>query len=425
MQNKKFNLIVVICAVLMITFAFSGESFAKKRIIFGGGPAGGTFQVVANGIQVYKPVKDVEDFTVKAQTSAGSVENLRKPNAGRQQMGVVYSGHVWLGRNGKMKNDTKKYENVLAVAWLYGAPAQMVVRAGSGIKSVKDLAGKKVGVGNAGSGAFANCELFFTHMGIWDKIERNAMGYNDAAAAFGNKQLDAFWLFTAFPSGAVIMAAQTNDIALLDLDADAKASGFYDKYPYFGKLAVPAGTYKGEIRVRSEKEEHRVKISCRILPFELRDSKVVGGVFMADTDLPESYYRDMKEHGLDAIQFFWSGTGVDVGNVDGRIVLDFSRTEKFMRRVTDAGLKGPVTFSLGNDHSLHYERRIAEAFGLEVVTEDTVGRKAVIGPKVTPQLDSLFVEGLRQINDWWDRMDWPQEPSQCVREHRARWPGGA
>ncbi len=82
-------------------------------------------------------------------------------------------------------------------------------------------------------------------MGIWDKIERNAMGYNDAAAAFGNKQLDAFWLFTAFPSGAVIMAAQTNDIALVDLEQDALQSGFYEKYPYFSKLSVPAGTYKG------------------------------------------------------------------------------------------------------------------------------------------------------------------------------------
>ena len=41
------------------------------------------------------------------------------------------------------------------------------------------------------------------------------------------------------------MAAQTNDIALLDLDADAEASGFYKKYPYFRKLAVPAGTYRG------------------------------------------------------------------------------------------------------------------------------------------------------------------------------------
>jgi TRAP transporter TAXI family solute receptor len=245
MRNKSFTVAIAIVAALMVTFAFSADSYAKDRIVFGGGPAGGTFQVVANAIQVYKPVKDIEAFTVKAQSSAGSVENLRKVNSGKSDFGVVYSGHVWLGRNGKMKNDPKKYEDVMAVSYLYGAPAQLVVRQGGGIKSVKDLVGKKVGVGNAGSGAFANCELFFSHMGVWDKIERNAMGYNDAAQAFGNNQLDAFWLFTAFPSGAVIMAAQTNDIALVDLNADAEASGFYDKYPYFAKLAVPAGTYKG------------------------------------------------------------------------------------------------------------------------------------------------------------------------------------
>ena len=158
---------------------------------------------------------------------------------------TVYAGEVFLGRNGKMKNDPRKYENVLVVGYLYGAPAQLVVREGSGITSAKDLAGKKVGVGNAGSGAFANCERFFTHLGIWDKIERNAMGYNDAAQAFGNEQLDAFWLLTAFPSGAVIMAAQTNDINLIDLGKDAADSGYFEEYPYFGKLTIPAGTYRG------------------------------------------------------------------------------------------------------------------------------------------------------------------------------------
>jgi TRAP transporter TAXI family solute receptor len=214
------------------------------RIVFGGGPAGGTFQVVANAIQTYKPVKAIEDFTVKAQSSAGSVENLRKTQSGKHDFSVVYSGHVYLGRNGLMKNDTKKYENVLAVAYF----------ADSGIKSTKDLAGKKVGVGNAGSGAFANCEMFFTHLGIWDKIERNAMGYNDAAQAFGNNQLDAFWLFTAFPSGAVIMAAQTNDIALINLGKDAEDSGYFKKYPYFSKLTVPAGTYKGVDHGKPEKD---------------------------------------------------------------------------------------------------------------------------------------------------------------------------
>jgi TRAP transporter TAXI family solute receptor len=221
------------------------QASAAKRIVFGGGPAGGTFQVVANAIQVYDPVKESKDYRVKAQSSAGSVENLRKVNQGKMDFGVVYSGHVYLGRQAKLKNDSNKYENVMAVSYLYGAPAQLVVRKGSGITSTKDLAGKKVGVGNAGSGAFANCELFFNYMGVWDKIERNAMGYNDAAAAFGNNQLDAFWLFTAFPSGAVIMAAQTNDIELVNLGKDAEESGFYEAYPYFSKLAVPAGTYKG------------------------------------------------------------------------------------------------------------------------------------------------------------------------------------
>jgi TRAP transporter TAXI family solute receptor len=237
--------LLIIGLIAVVSMVCSQAALAKERIVFGGGPAGGTFQVVANAIQVYDPIKELPDIRVQAQSSAGSVENLRKTDAGRQQMSVVYSGHVYQGRNGKMKNDTTKYENVMAVAFLYGAPAQLVVKAGSGIKSVKDLEGKKVGVGNAGSGAFANCELFFTHMGIWDKIERNAMGYNDAAQAFGNNQLDAFWLFVGYPTGAVMMAAQTNDIAMVDLDKDAQASGFYKEYPYFAKVTIPPNTYKG------------------------------------------------------------------------------------------------------------------------------------------------------------------------------------
>ncbi len=246
MRKAFLQFVIGVCAFMMITVGFSSESFARRDIYkFGGGPAGGTFQFMAGGIATYPGVKAIKDFRILAGASAGSVENLRKVNSGAYAMGVVYSGHAYLGLNGRMKNDTKKYTDVKAVAYFYGAPAQLVVKQGSGIKSIKDLVDKKVGVGNAGSGAFANCEMFFTHMGIWDKIERNAMGYNDAAAAFGNNQLDAFWLFTAFPSGAVIMAAQQNKIAMIDLNADAEASGFYEKYPYFAKLAVPAGTYKG------------------------------------------------------------------------------------------------------------------------------------------------------------------------------------
>ena len=237
--------ISILVFALAIVFGMSFNAHAKKRYVFGGGPAGGTFQVVANGIQVFEPIKNSPNFAIKAQSSAGSTENLRTVNKGRSAFGTVYAGEVFLGRHGKLAGDTNKYENVLVVGYLYGAPAQLVVRKGSGIKSAKDLVGKKVGVGNAGSGAFANCERFFKHLGIWDKIERNAMGYNDAAQAFGNEQLDAFWLLTAFPSGAVIMAAQTNDIELINVGKDAENSGYFEAYPVFGKLTIPTGTYRG------------------------------------------------------------------------------------------------------------------------------------------------------------------------------------
>jgi len=240
---KKINLSI---KLLLIVGVFLTSAYAaKKRIVFAGGPAGGTFQIVANSIQTYDPVKEMKDYSVKAQSSAGSTENLRIVDRGRAHFGVVYSGEIFAGRNGKLKGDKRKYLNVMAVSYLYGAPAQLIVKKNSGIKSVKDLAGKSVGVGNAGSGAFANAEKFFTYMGVWDKMKRNAMGYNDAAQAFGNNQLDAFWLFTAFPSGAVILAAQNNDIDMINLGKEANNSGYLKENSYMSELTIPAGTYRG------------------------------------------------------------------------------------------------------------------------------------------------------------------------------------
>jgi TRAP transporter TAXI family solute receptor len=157
MKSRWFATLITAC---VLALAFISPATAKPIYKFGGGPAGGTFQFMAGGISTYGPVKAIKEYKVLAGASAGSVENMRSVNSGKYAMGVVYSGHVYMGRNGMMKNDPKKYEDVLGVAYFYGAPAQLIVRAGSGIKSCKDLIGKKVGVGNAGSGAFANCEMF-------------------------------------------------------------------------------------------------------------------------------------------------------------------------------------------------------------------------------------------------------------------------
>ena len=246
MQKRFLPLLLAVSVVCMFTLTLVPSASAKKLIIFAGGPAGGTFQIVGQAIATYKPIKAL-NYNIKVQSSGGSTENLRKVNSGKAHFGTVYSGHVFAGREGLMVNDPKKYTNVMAVSYLYEAPAQLVVFKNSGIKSVKDLEGKRVAVGPAGSGAFSYCEMFFTHLGIWDKIDRNAISYNAGADALSNNQVDALWLFTAYPNSAVIQAATMNSIAMVNLDADAKKYGFYDKYKNFQPFAIPTsdGRYRG------------------------------------------------------------------------------------------------------------------------------------------------------------------------------------
>lgn len=246
MVKKPFRLPLIVSLGLALLLSPASPAFAQKKdIVFQGGPAGGTFQLVASAIEAYPGIKTLSTLKVTATPSAGSLENLQKVNAGQADFGLVSSGHAYLGRAGLLQDDSNCYDKVLAVASLYGAPAQLVVRKGSGIHRVTDLKGKRVGVGSPGSGAYANCELFFRHLEVWDSIIPSHIGYNEVALAFANKQLDAFWLFTGYPSSAITLAAKTGKIGLLNLDAEARASGFYKKYPYFTARTLPAGTYRG------------------------------------------------------------------------------------------------------------------------------------------------------------------------------------
>ena len=142
--------------------------------------------------------------------------------------------------------DSKVYNQVRPMAYLYGAPAQLVVRADSGINDVKQLAGKKVAVGNAGSGAALSAQRFFEAVGIWGQMDPQFLGYSAAASALGDNKIDAFWVLVGYPNASIIEASTTNDIKLLDLQAAAQQSGFFEKFPAYSSTQIPAGTYKGQ-----------------------------------------------------------------------------------------------------------------------------------------------------------------------------------
>ncbi len=240
---KKFLLLSFILVFALSLFTVSGDAVAGKKYKakIGGGPTGGTFNTFANAMAVYVP-KNMDNIKLSAVGSGGSVENVKRVSSGESNFGLCYAVDSALGRGGKLPKDTNKYDGTMAMGFLYGAPAQLVVRANSGIKTAKDLIGKRVAVGNAGSGASASAERFFRHLDVWENFKPQFLGYSAAASAFKDGKIDAFWVLVGFPNRSIIEASVQVDIRLIDVGADAEKYGFYDAYAYI-PVTIPAGTY--------------------------------------------------------------------------------------------------------------------------------------------------------------------------------------
>lgn len=215
-----------------------------QRLAFSGGPDGGTFQFFSNGIATLLS-RAIDGVDVSNMASAGSVENLRRVNSRDADFGIVYSGDLFLGMNGRLTNDTNRYRNVHAVSYMFGAPAHLIVLDGSGVTEVAQLAGKKVAVGPAGSGAAASAQRFFESLGLWDKIEPQYIGYSQGASALGDRQIDALWVFAGFPNASVIQAASSNKVRLLQVYEASEKGTLAQDHPYYAKVTIPAGTYPG------------------------------------------------------------------------------------------------------------------------------------------------------------------------------------
>ncbi len=235
------RLMIVLLALAVVALGISPAVAANYSIKIGGGPTGGTFNQFTNAMAVYVP-KVNSNIQASSVGSGGSVENLKRVHNGESDFGLSYAVDSDLGFQGKLPQDPVKYNKIRAMGYLYGAPAQLVVRADSGFKKASDLKGKRVALGNAGSGAAASAERFFRHIGMWDNFKPTFMGYSAAASAFQDGKIDAFWVLVGYPNRSIIEAAVQVKIALIDVGIEAEETGFYKAYAY-SPAVIPAGTY--------------------------------------------------------------------------------------------------------------------------------------------------------------------------------------
>ena len=212
-----------------------------------GGTPGGSFLPFATAIRDIATQHEPQ-LEIGFETSPGSVENTRRVNENPGYLGIAFASESHLGYHGQeIFAEEGAKTNIRAVTLLYIAYAQTAVFANSDIHQFEDLVGKKIANGGMGSGSAQTMERWAKSVGIWDQIIPVYKSSNAGAAALQSGEADAFQMLVSVPNEAMAQLAATNEIRMLDMDAPAQASGFYEQYPFYLSGTLSEGAYGGKV----------------------------------------------------------------------------------------------------------------------------------------------------------------------------------
>src|SRR5574341_623466 len=237
--------VLLFLAAISISLGLSTVHAQKvERITMGGGPPSGVFGIFATGIGTYLS-KNVPNLDVSVTATGGSVENTRRVNSGEAEMGVSFASDVHEAYFGLEQFKDKPLTNIRAIGLVVFGVAHTITYADSGIRTANDLVGKRVAVGNPGSGTFANAERVFRSLGIWDKINRIPLLGAAAGDAMNDGKADAFFWTGPEPDRVTMEAATKKPIRAIDVYTPVVKTDFFKQFPYFARYVFPANAYKG------------------------------------------------------------------------------------------------------------------------------------------------------------------------------------
>ena len=234
-----------LCAVaLAVGVAGCGGGADKEQFInIATGGTAGTYYPIGGAIA---EVLNKNGMNASAQSTGASVANINMLKDKQVELAIVQNDITYYAVNGKeMFEEGGKIENLSAIASLYPETCQFIVMDSSGIKSINDLKGKRVAVGAAGSGAEANARQILAAYGItYDDVEEQFLSFAEGAYALKDGTVDAAFVTAGYPTASVQDISSQNKIRILPID-DEHVKKLSDKYPFYTKTTVPAGTYQG------------------------------------------------------------------------------------------------------------------------------------------------------------------------------------
>ncbi|NLK88374.1 MAG: TAXI family TRAP transporter solute-binding subunit [Clostridiaceae bacterium] len=237
-------LIAILVVVLMATVVLTGCTTAKTNLIMATGGTSGTYYSFGGAIcQIYNTKLD--NMNVTAQSTGASKENIRLIGSKEAELAIVQNDVMDYAYQGIELFNGEKIQNIRTVAILYPEIIQIVVSPDSGINSIADMKGKRISVGDAGSGVEANAKQILEAYGLtFDDIQASHLSFSESASAFKDKQLDGFFVTAGSPNPAIQEITALSSIKLLSVD-DATADMLIAKYPFYTKYSISKETYKG------------------------------------------------------------------------------------------------------------------------------------------------------------------------------------
>ncbi|WP_425093381.1 TAXI family TRAP transporter solute-binding subunit [Tropicimonas sp. S265A] len=193
--------------------------------------------------------KDRKDHGVRCsvESTGGSVYNTRTIREGELDFGVVQSDVQSAAIEGVRAFDgDDPYGELRAVFSVHPEPMHVMVRADAGIESVMDMKGKRVNIGNPGSGTRVLAGVLMEAAGVTpDDFSLAAeLKSSEQSAALCDGKIDAAIWAAGLPNGSTMEATSTCDIKLLDLSTSGMDKVLASN-PAYAAATIPGGMYPG------------------------------------------------------------------------------------------------------------------------------------------------------------------------------------
>lgn len=179
------------------------------------------------------------------ESTGGSVYNVNAIKGGELEFGVAQSDVQYKAAKGEEPFEEAN-DKLRAVFSLHPEPLTIVARADAGISSFEDLKGKRVNIGNPGSGQRAIMDLLISENGWSNDDFALAAEFAPAeqASQLCDNNIDAFAYTVGHPSGSIQEATNSCDTVIISVEGEAVDKLVADN-PYYFKATIPAGMYKG------------------------------------------------------------------------------------------------------------------------------------------------------------------------------------